>query len=240
METEEHVLTSASGEYSRKAWLFNSGSPRRMCILLDGEYYLERFDMPGVLRDLLERGLIEPVSCLFVTLENREARHHDYACNPRYARFIAEDCFRWMRERLPHLGGEDHLIAGLSLSGLAAAFIALTYPDRFSRALCQSGSFWWNHEWLADNLELSVDRKKSKFWVSAGTKETQTDLTHGPTGLYQGVSQVAACERFAQALTARQHPVHYHLFEGGHEITPWKDELSPALAWLLTPAPPGN
>jgi enterochelin esterase-like enzyme len=34
-------------------------------------------------------------------------------------------------------------VAGSSFGGLAAAYTALTMPERFGNVLSQSGSYWW-------------------------------------------------------------------------------------------------
>jgi enterochelin esterase-like enzyme len=234
MKAEEHVLKSIDGEYTRKAWLLRIGNvaPQKLCLVLDGEYYLDRMEMPSVLEELTETGVLPPMTCLFVSNENGEARHHDYTCNPRYARFVADDLFQWAKEQCDTLSNRDHLICGLSLSGLAGAHIALTYPQRFTRTLSQSGSFWWNSEWLRNHLPASAPGM-GRFWISVGDKETNSGLIHAPTGMRQDIDQVTACAGFAEALKARGNPVHYSLHEGNHEITPWKAELAPALAWLF-------
>ena len=74
---------------------------------------------------------------------------------------------------------------------------------------------------------------KSKFWLSLGDKEIESGGPHSPMGMRQDVAQVSACERLVTALKTKGHAVHYDLYNGGHEIKPWKDELLGALSWLL-------
>ena len=64
--------------------------------------------------------------------------------------------------------------------------------------------------------------------------ETTSGVFHPPTNLHQEVSQLSACERFAKALASQHHRVLYRVYEGGHELGPWKDELPNALQWLLS------
>ena len=120
------------------------------------------------------------------------------------------------------------MICGLSLSGLQAAFTACRHPDVFSLALCQSGSFWW----LADN-EILWPATNARFWLSVGDKETATNVSHPPTGLFQGISQIAGVETAAQRLSALGGGVRCHRYAGGHAAAPWREELGPALQWLL-------
>jgi len=230
MLPEEHPIHSASGAYFRKAWWLPATGATRLCIFLDAEYYLEKMDAAASLLELQAARSIPPVNCLFVSNLSAEARQEDYICNDDYSRFIADDVVGWARSRAPQLTAEGHTICGLSLSGLAATYLTLTRPLLFPRALGQSASFWWSDEWLVHHLPTLFTRP-GRFWLSVGDKERQSGILH--VKLFQGVPQVDAVERMANALSQRGCEVKYHLFQGGHEIPPWKDELPRALTWLL-------
>ena len=232
MEIEEHNLFSSSGEFSRKAWYLPCAErPEQFCIFLDGEYYVKRMDAPTKLVELQESGSIPPVACLFISHLNGEARHYDYTCNEQYADFVAGDAVAWLHERNPEVALTGHFVGGTSLSGLQAAFTAMTYSKTFELSLIQSGSFWWNKEWLKENLpELSA--KDGRFWISVGDKETESKATHPPTGMRQELDQISATERFIERLKNYNSEVHYHLYNGGHEIRPWEQEFSSAMHWL--------
>jgi enterochelin esterase family protein len=212
MKLEEHLLHSRSGEYARKVWLLSPprGVPEKIALFLDGEYYLQEMKASSLILHLQKRKRVPPLLCAFVSHLDKDARHRDLTCNPRYADFILSDLLPWLREKVSPPAAAQHLIAGVSLSGLTAAWLALTHPEIFPQCLSQSGSFWWNGEWLTEN---------------------EAGVTHGE--LRQDVSQVSACRRLAAALQERGHPVHHHLYRGGHAIKPWKKELPGALEWLL-------
>lgn len=232
--TEEHTISSPSTGYCRKVWLLPSGVEglQRIGIFLDGEYYVNRMDAPAVIRDLQNRGEIPPMVSVFVSHVDGAARHIDLTCNPRYSEFIVGDVLSWIRSRFPDLPSGGHMIGGTSLSGLAAAYVTLNHPDLFSRCLAHSGSFWWKREWLRSQLR-HVQPSKSKFWLSVGNKENQTGVAHPPSGLFQEVAQLPGCARFAKALEEKGHQVHYRMYEGGHEIGPWKSEFPDAMRWLM-------
>ncbi len=234
MKIEEHFVESPSGKYSRKVWLLNAdgGTPEKIGIFLDGEFYVNQMDAPSILSHLQRRGAVPSMLCAFISHVNGEARHHDLTCTPDYSDFIATDIVGWLRRKSGAIPEGNHFIAGTSLGGLASAYLSLTRPELFPYCLSHSGSFWWKNEWLANHLN-QMPASKRKFWLSVGDKEVASGVSHPPTGLRQEVTQVTACERLATALIAKGHAVHYNLYEGGHEIRCWKEELPNALSWLL-------
>lgn len=233
MQLEEIVLSAQSGQCTRTAWYLPGGEkPRRIGVFLDGEYYIERMQAPALITRLQEQHDIEPMACLFISQKNAAARHHDYTCSESYLRFITDDVLPWITTRSSVETNNGHFIAGTSLSGLQAAFTAMKRPDIFSNVLSHSGSFWWNKEWLTAHLsERPSD--DTRYWLSAGTKEQGAGMIHPPTNLRQEVNQIDAVERLVTRLKQRGNDVHYHLYEGGHDLESWKAELPDALRWLL-------
>lgn len=231
--TSQHTIESEAGHYVRKVWLLEpKAGPEHIAIFLDGEFYVERMDAPDLIHDLQQKGTIPATACLFVSHVDGNHRHRELTCSREFADFIAGDLAAWMSHRFPGVQRREWLIAGTSLGGLQAAFIALTHPQLFSRCLSQSGSFWWQDEWLTNHLN-ELPESTSRCWLSVGDQETAFGLSHPPTGLRQEVGQITACERFAKALQERRHSVHYRVFQGRHGFEPWKAELPDALHWLL-------
>ena len=236
MKPEQHVISS--GEYSRTIW-FRPGptnQPHPLCVFLDGEHYLRDMDSLPVIEKLLARGDIPSVSLLFVSHVSSDpsqadyaCRHADYACNDRYSRFIAEDVMRWAQTRNASIQSQNNVICGLSLSGLASAYLAFRYPAVFSRALCQSGSFWW-----LTGRDIPLPSTTAKFWLSVGDAETATGVAHSKE-LFQTESQITGVETAAKNFAALGGTVHYHKYSGGHAPAPWRAELPRALEWLLGP-----
>jgi enterochelin esterase-like enzyme len=174
---------------------------------------------------------IPPMSFIFVPSNGPQSRHEDFVCNDRYARFVAEDILQWARNRLDSIRGEGNLVCGLSLSGLASAHASLRYPKVFSSALSQSGSFWWNDRRFASFARGYPDIE-SRHWLSVGDEEIQENVSHPPTGMHQGVSQITGVQSAVDALRAGGAQVRHHVYRGGHAFDPWRDELTDALQWL--------
>jgi enterochelin esterase-like enzyme len=229
MTLAQHTITSSSGEYTRTAWYFaGPEEPHPLCIFLDAEHYIRDMQSLPVLEGLLESKEIPPVSLVFVSHVRGEARHFDYTCNDRYSQFIAEDVVRWAREKNASIQERENVICGLSLSGLAGAYITFQYPEIFSRSLCQSGSFWWFSE-----QEILLPPTKARFWLSVGDAETATGVTHPPTGLHQTISQITGVENAGKRFEALGGTVRQNMYSGGHAAAPWREELAPALKWLF-------
>lgn len=247
MNMEECLVESASGEYSRKVWLLPGAQtlPQTLCVFLDAEYYLDRMETLPLVSDWQAHAAFSAVTWVFVSHGGQAARHSDFVCNARYARYIAEDVLGWVRQhcdqRCVRIAERDHLVCGLSLSGLASAYLALTYPQTFSRALCQSASFWWNREWLREWLaepaasQRAAGAVRGRYWLSVGDQEVTAGISHPPSGMLQEVSQLLAVENLVGTLKAAGATVHYHRFAGGHQTAPWREELPSALEWLLQP-----
>ena len=61
------------------------------------------------------------------------------------------------------------VIAGLSLSGLAAAYTATRHPAVFRAAICQSPSFWWERGRFAEELP-PVTQDGPESWICVGSR----------------------------------------------------------------------
>lgn len=233
MKLEEYILQDADGEYARKVWyLPATAEAEKLAVFLDGEYYVQRLDVPELIARLHQEGAIPDIACLFVSHLDSESRHRDFTCNESYARFIALDAIRWLRERNAHTAAAGHLLAGISLSGLQASYTALLYPRVFGFTLAQSGSFWWEKEWLKQHL-MELEKPQGRFWIGVGEGETGSGRSFPPSGMTQETDQITACQNLAEALTERGGTVKYHLHPGIHEFGAWKEELPEALNWLF-------
>ena len=210
-----HPLHSDLLGGARRVWRLGEGP---LCLFMDGEYYLDHVGARAAVEAL---GL----SAAWVSYDSPASRHVDYTCSERYARFVTQ-------ELLPWLGEEIRVVAGLSLSGLAAAHLALEHPGRFPRAICQSPSAWWSEERLAEAVRARGGGPVPA-WISVGDQEIESDLRHPPSDMYQGATQVDSCRRLAEAWgpSAR-----FSIFEGGHDPACWARELPEALRWALRQA----
>jgi enterochelin esterase family protein len=193
---------------------------------------LERVSAVQVVSRLEAQCRIPPVASVFVSNNGAAARHADYVCDSAFAEFISGELLPCLFAQHPAVSSDNAVLIGLSLSGLAAAHAALT-SGRFRAAVCQSPSFWWERERFASTLP-AARTGAAAFWVSVGDLERESGVTHPPSGLFQGTSQLESCERGSAALEAAGYRVSYRVFQGGHDPVCWRDDLALALPWATS------
>lgn len=215
---------------------FHPADGAKNCLLfLDGELYTERVKAPALLSEAVATSLLPPAACVYLPNASAAGRHADYICNESFAAFIAEKMPRWIEREAGQF--ERVFLCGLSLSALQAVFTALRHPGVFAGVLAQSPSAWWQDEWLANSLP-SLPSPPQRMWLSVGTQELQTNVSHPPTPLVQKTSQLDSVRRLSSALSAAGHDIHRHEYKGGHDFTCWAAEMVEALTWLTSPPMP--
>ena len=230
----EGFVPSKKRDDGRRVWVLEPSlnPPAWTAIFLDAEIYLERVGAAAVLGRLQTAGGSTSLRSIFVSSEDTAARYTDYTCNADYADFIDGDVLSWVIGKYPRTDQSHVLLIGLSLSGLAAAHVALTKPGHFRAAICQSPSLWWNEESFKQDLPSATD-SSSSFWISVGRLETEKDVSHPPSGMFQESSQIDACQRTTDALVSKGFVTNYRVFDGGHDPTCWAEDLVVALPWAI-------
>ncbi len=229
-------ITSSMLPPPRKVWLQHAQTPdpSDCVIFLDAEIYIENVKAFDILRDLQTSGRLASATCIYLSHLDAAARHFDFTCNETYSRFLATELLRAIEQNVGcH---KRYFLCGLSLSGLAAIFTALRHPKVFSGVLSQSPSAWWNGEWLSNSL-AGIEPGPARLWISVGDGETEEDITHAPSGLYQKASQLHSVRRLARELETYRCFKRIQLaeFHGGHDTACWAAELPDALEWLMRP-----
>ncbi len=228
IKLEEHTISDSVTGYSRSIRLLRGPAeqPQQLCLFLDGELYLQKMKIAPVLADLNKQGALPPVTFAFMDHLNMKAREQDYTCNDQFGSFVGEKVIPWLQQEIIGLRPGHHLIGGLSLSGLASAWLALQYPNHFRYCLSQSGSFWWNDQHFAKLAALRTPTT-TRFWLSVGDQETEVDDP-------PEVSQIEGVKNAHQVLKSLGASVRYNAYHGGHDLKYWRAELNEALHWLLS------
>ncbi len=235
MQITESIIHSALLGNERRVWLQvppDDHAAAAICILLDGEYYVERMDAPAVIDELQRSRRVPPFAVAYVSHVDHATRGKESTCNDRFARFVAEELAPWVKRQCgPAAENLPTILGGLSLTGLAAAHAVLRSPDRFSGVLCQSGSFWWSDQRLVNECQVHSPRTV-RFRISCGSRETTEYVEHGPD-LIQRTSQLASNRAMRDVLRNIGCEVSYEEFPGGHDIASWRTDLPESLVALL-------
>jgi len=209
------------------------GAPYNVLVLFDGETYRKNVPAPRILDNLIAERKIEPLVAILIGNASDEARQRELNCNPKLPEFLRQELMPWVREHYHITNDSTHaVIGGLSSGGLAAAYVALQYPQMFGNVLVQSGAFWWSpkHDegeepnWLARQYVMAP-RSNLKFFIEAGTFENDVGGTGGQI--------LEESRHLRDVLRARGYEVSYREFAGGHDQLTWRGSLADGLIALI-------
>jgi enterochelin esterase-like enzyme len=231
-----HWLKSRHLQNERAIWVREPeewGGPLDLAVFLDAELYRDRVGVLSVLSDLEAAAAIGATLAVLVSYESVESRWRECPCHPPFAAFLTEELLPWIAENYPRAReARERVLVGLSYTGLAAAYVAITAPGRFTKVICQSASFWWNDCWLVQEMKGAKGSLPTQFYLDVGTRETVENVQHTPD-VFQAVSQIDGVKSFRDALVAGGNRVNYVEFDGGHDFGEWKKTLPQALRWAL-------
>ncbi|MFL5617570.1 MAG: alpha/beta hydrolase [Gemmatimonadaceae bacterium] len=205
-----------------------SGLP--LLLTFDGGEFVGSVPVPTILDNLLAARRIAPMVAVFVGSPEGQ-RDVELAANERYAEFIATELVPWARSRLRIAESPEHnVVAGSSLGGLAAAFIALRHPELFGNVLSQSGAFMFSPrddprpERLIRDL-AAAPRRDVTFYLEAGIFEN--------VRFQNGVDLLSSNRHLRDALREKGYRVTYDEFAGGHSDLNWRSGFAKGLLALV-------
>ena len=170
----------------------------------------------------------------------------DMAHGHPYFTYISQELPRYLASILPlSLAREDTYVMGNSMGGYGAFKLALTYPERFSRAVALSGALDIDH--FVRTFSLPGFNPRLIFGENLAVAGTDNDLFHlldralargaELPRFYSvcGVDDILIDESRAFAAYAQEHGVDYTYVEGegAHLWTTWAENIAPAMSWLF-------
>ncbi len=186
---------------------------------------------PTILDNLIDDRRIEPPVVVFVHTP-QPGRRVDLWLSPTFADFVTDELIPWARrEYKTSLSADRTIIAGSSLGGLTAAYVALRRPDVVRNVISQSGSYWTGMRQGADTAPewLYRDVRDSpvhpvRFWMEVGMYE---GATSNPVGMWE------TNHHLRDLLVAKGYSVRFSEFAGGHEYINWRASMPVALEYFL-------
>ncbi|MBH0095679.1 DUF3327 domain-containing protein [Psychrobacter sp. NZS113] len=202
--------------------------------IFDAESYIDTVGLPTILDNLIAAGEIPPVTAVFISNPDGDARARELPANPVFADVLANELVPKINKRLPIAIPKDRtIIAGSSYGGLAATTIALRHPDIFGNVISMSGSFWWKPEdQTADDKHfvasevIKMDKAPVRFFLSAGVFETArgNSSSNGILGTNRHLRNV---------LLAKGYDTRYEEYGAGHDYFSWRGIIGDGLISLF-------
>ena len=206
--------------------------PYPLVVLFDGAAYDQAMMAPVIFDNLVGAGLVPPFVAVLVGNVNQASRREELPCSPTFGRFIVEEVLPWVHERYKvSAQPSDVVIGGASFGGLAAAYLALEYPEYFGNVLSQSGSFLWKPvgeerpSWLVRQYR-EREPVDVRFYLDVGSLETFP--------FFGGPSLLESNREMRDVLLEKGYEVSYDEFKGGHDYVCWRGTLSEGLISLLS------
>ncbi|WP_223642026.1 alpha/beta hydrolase-fold protein [Corallococcus sp. EGB] len=198
--------------------------PVPLMVVLDGDDYLKRVQLPTMVDNLIAAGRMRPVAMAFVS-NGGPARTLEYTCSEATVGFLEQHVLSLAREHLSLVDERRtpgaHAVLGSSLGGLMALFVAQRLPGVFGRVLSQSGAFSIDgNDLVVFDLARRTGQPPLHVWMDCGRFE----------GLQDGN------QRLRPILDAAGHRVSYRPYSGGHNYPAWQTSLPAGLEEIFSPA----
>lgn len=197
-------------------------------MLFDGNIYQNSYKIANIVDALIHNGTLPPLNLVLIDSLDHVRRSKELPPNPQFANFMAKEVMPWLKAAGVSTTPAHTVVAGSSYGGIAAAWLALRYPQLFPNVISLSGSYWWAPAneapgWLTRQYQLAP-HQPVRLWLQAGRFEKR-----GPGG-----GNFKATLDFGQALKAKGYDVTFHPYSGGHDYASWCEALVDGLSAFTT------
>ena len=225
----QYVIFDSTYRRPRRIWVYTPpgyrerGAPYDLLVVFDGEDYFNAIPLPYILDTLSAAKKTPPFVAVFIDDSIGQARSNDLSNSSKFAGFIGRQLVPWVRKNWNVTRKPEHsILAGFSLGGLGASYVALKRSDLFGNVFSQSGAFWHAgegrdspFEWLTS--QYASDKKHDiRFVLDVGDQENVKVL--GGTGPVF----IETNRRFRDVLLGKGYPVVYtEVSNGVHSEATW-------------------
>lgn len=236
---EQTTVASKLLGNSRDVWVYTppgydtlARAPGGLPLLLtfDGGEYVRSVPGPTILDNLIAAKRIAPMVAVFVASAD-DQRDAELGANEKYVEFLATELVPWIRSKYRIAASPaGNVVAGSSLGGLAAAFVAYRHPELFGNVLSQSGAFMLGagEDPRPERLKREIDatpRRDVRFYLEAGIYEVGR--------LENGVDLLTSNRHLRDVLRGKGYRVTYDEFAGGHSDLNWRTGYAKGLLALV-------
>ncbi|SHJ49211.1 enterochelin esterase [Hathewaya proteolytica DSM 3090] len=226
---------SKSLNNTRRVWVYkpfgydnndndeNIKEKNNLIVLTDGFMQINILNAVTVLDNLIYHNMIPRSLCVFV--DSNSDRVNELAFNKKYGELIVNEILPWARSKYNVTDKpEETLIGGVSLGALASAYIVLEFPNVFHNVLAQSGSFFWDNQWLI-NRYIDSEKVNSKFYLNVGFLE---DRPYDDEPVMRD-----SIDKLRDVLLNKGYEVAYDRLPSGHDYLSWGEGLANGLIALM-------
>ena len=210
--------------------LTRNGATLPLLLTFDGGEFVTSIPVPTILDNLVAAKRIAPMIAVFVASPD-EQRNVELNQNENFVQFLATELVPWVRAKYAIASSPAYnVVAGASMGGLAAAFVANKHPELFGNVLSQSGAFM-----LAAPGEQTGERMKRD--IEAAPKRDVAYYLEA--GIYEvgrpenGVDLLTSNRHLRDALKAKGYRLTYDEFAGGHSDLNWRSGFPKGLIALV-------
>ncbi len=193
---------------------------------------------------LIDARRVEPL--ILVGVDNSGAhRTDDYTPSPfhgrgghadDFARMLIDEIKPFVDSRYRTAPEREHTaIAGASLGGLFALYVALTRPDVFSRAGALSPTVWWGHAEVLRRVAALRAAVPLRIWLDIGKREAPPLRQH-----VRGLAELLVTKGWKKSRVTRRATLrHAEVARGRHDEASWGKRFDRVLKFLFPPAKRG-
>jgi enterochelin esterase-like enzyme len=213
------------------ATLTASSHRAALLVCFDGKNWETDLSTPIVLDNLIAKRAIPPTIAVFVDPDPHVGRS-ELQPNPALQDFIAHDLYPALKQHYRiRSDSASHVVAGSSLGGLAAAYIALEHPELFGGVISMSGAYWW-----APGYQTDGDLSPKGGWLIkqfAERKRGHPVRIYMTVGTWENSAMRLSNDQLYSVLQKKNASVVFDEFVGGHELFNWKQKLPEAIEYVL-------
>ncbi|MDN5669511.1 MAG: enterochelin esterase [Renibacterium salmoninarum] len=209
--------------------------------LLDGDDWIYLHPAGMAFEAAHRAGELPPCTLVFLPSPAGDRRREELALNSLFWQAVRDELLPLVAEQLGRpVDPASTVLAGQSYGGLAALFAAVTMPEVFRFAACQSGSFWYPAPADGDPLAGPAGGALGELIKApADGPSAVPDLSGVTVAFDVGQHEGRMLEHQAEVLRllqARGATVRSEFSAAGHDRSSWRSALLRDVAWLLNRA----
>ncbi len=232
LDNDRHIWVYTPPGYSKEHELYP------FLLLFDGDIFTTWIPGPTILDNLIAEGRIPPLVAVMLDSPNRSVELYG---DDHLVDSLVKELIPWARQSYNIT--DDPLLsiaAGVSAGGLAAVFLAMSYPEIFGNVSSHSAPFGWSKE-VYNSEEWSFEIPPEDCWFPRqfATREKLPIRFHLDVGLLEDqrdfpyTTNLRGNRHLRDVLKAKGYWVHYLETCAGHQYINFRGTFPEGLIALI-------